>query len=215
MEFPLLKPSRYFLYATLAIILVATAAVLGIGLGERPPEVAIPTPTLTAAPKIASSTPSAVAVPSPVPTAPFSVPTAPSGSITGTFAYPADYIPAVTVYAISTSNPRIWYSAGFAGYGNPPRPTLPPGETQPRYTITGIAPGNYWLVAYRNDGQLPDPGWYSRASDCRRASPGGPCPDNALVPATVTAGQATTGVDIVTWFPPSGGQASPTIPPRP
>jgi hypothetical protein len=137
-----------------------------------------------------------------------------TGAVTGRFGYGSDFIPPVTVYAISTTDQRVWYSMDFAGVGNPPRPTLPPGVSQPTYTITGIAPGNYWVVAYRNDGQLPDPGYYSRAAACMRIPNSGGCPDGTLIPATVTAGQMTSDVDVVVWGPPPG-QPSPTLPPRP
>jgi len=83
------------------------------------------------------------------------------------------------------------------------------------YTISVVAPGAYWIVAYRNDGLRPDPGYYSRVPECRRARPSGPCIDVTLVPATVIAGQTTSGVDVETWGPPHPGQPSPTFPPRP
>lgn len=123
-------------------------------------------------------------------------------------------IPPATVYAISTTDPRIWYSVKYAGLGGP-WPTPQPGTSGDTYTITGVAPGTYWVVAYRDDGLLPDPGLYSRVNECQRTTPSGPCPDGTLVPATVTSGQTTSGIDILTWGYPPPVAPSPTIPPRP
>jgi hypothetical protein len=202
--------------AAVALALLATAAVIAIYAMRAAAPTVSSTPTA-----IPTSTPVRLTV-SPSPTnaapSPTSGPVATSqggGAITGRFAYGSDFIPPVTVYAISTADPRVWYSVAFPGVGNPPRPTLPPGETEARYTISGVAPGMYWVVAYRNDGQLPDPGYYSRQPDCFRTRPSGPCPDVTLVPATVIAGQTTSGIDVITWWPPFGGQPSPTFPPRP
>ena len=204
----LMKTSRYVVYAGAVAAVLAAALILG--LRNRNSDVASsPSPIpATSTPVPASSAPA-----SPVPT-PSPASTGELGAITGRFGYGSDYIPPVTVYAISTTDQRVWYSADFAGFGNPPRPTLPPGATEPTYTITGVAPGTYWVVAYRNDGQRPDPGFYSRVVDCMRATPSGPCPDLTLVPATVMPGQIAKGIDVLTWGP-SPGQPSPTIPPRP
>jgi hypothetical protein len=192
--------------ATLAVvllILVAGVVLLYVTRAQVPPTTAVSTPTVTAT---ATSAPS----PTAVPTAASQV-----GAITGRFGYGSDFIPPVTVYAISTTDPRVWYSVSYAGVGNPPRPTPQPGTSGDTYTITGVAPSTYWVVAYRNDGQRPDPGLYSRVNECFRMTPSGPCPDGTLVPATVTSGQTTSGIDILTWGYPPPVSPSPTIPPRP
>lgn len=197
--------------AVILLILVAGVALLYVARAQVPPttDVSTPTPTgtATALTASASTAPSSTAVP----TATSQV----GGAITGRFGYGSDFIPPVTVYAISTTDPRVWYSVNFAGLGNPPRPTAAPGTSGNTYTITGVAPGAYWVVAYRNDGQRPDPGLYSRVSECFRTTPSGPCPDGTLVPATVTSGQTTSGIDILTWGYPPPVPPSPTIPPRP
>lgn len=205
-----MKTSRYVLYAGAVAAVLAAALIVGLGLRDRNSEVATsPSPIpATSTPVPASSAPT-----TPAPTASLA-PTAQPGAITGRFAYGSDFIPPVTVYAISTTEQRVWYSVDFAGFGNPPRPTLPPGASEATYTITGVAPGTYWVVAYRNDGQLPDPGYYSRVAECMRTTPSGPCPDVTLVPVTVIAGQTTRGIDVLTWGS-HPGQPSPTIPPRP
>jgi hypothetical protein len=200
---------RNAVIAVVSVALVALTAVIALYVTRAETPMASPSPTVAA--QTASPTPT---TPAPSPTErPTATPQA--GAITGRFGYGSDFIPPVTVYAISTTDQRVWYSVGFAGLGNPPRPTAQPGTSGDAYTLTGIAPGTYWVVAYRNDGQLPDPGYYSRQPDCFRASPSGPCPDVTLVPATVIAGQTTSGIDVLTWGPPPPGQPSPTFPPRP
>jgi hypothetical protein len=203
-----MKSSRIALYAGGVTAVLAAALIVGVTLGERPSQVASsPSPTAaTSTPLPASSAPAAASPAT----------TAQPGAITGRFGYGSDFIPAVTVYAISTTDARIWYSVVFAGFGNPPRATLPPGQTDPTYTITGVAPGTYWVVAYRNDGLLPDPGYYSRATECARTTPSGPCQDVTLIPATVISGQTTRSIDVLTWAAPFlVAFASPTFPPRP
>ena len=198
--------------ATVAVVLLlALAASFYLREQRSPTPATSPTPppatSPSPSPAAATTTPAATVAPTPTP--------AQAGMITGRFGYGSDFIPPVTVYAISTTDPRVWYSVVFAGAGNPPRATLPPGVNNATYTISGVAPGTYWIVAYRNDGLTPDPGYYSRQPECSRARPGGPCPDVTLVPATVTAGETTSGIDVITWGPPPPGQPSPTFPPRP
>jgi hypothetical protein len=197
--------------AAAIVLVVLIAIVLGAALlyaaRAVPPATASPTPSLTPTATVAIATSTLVATPSPTAT-----PQA-GGAITGRFAYGSDFIPPVTVYAISTTDSRVWYSVPFAGFGNPPRPTLPPGQTEARYTITGVAPGTYWVVAYRTDGLLPDPGYYSRQVECQRTTPSGPCPDINPAMVTVASGQTASGIDVVTWG--TQPQPSPTLPPRP
>jgi len=188
--------------ATLAVVLLVLVVVaLALYFRAQPTisTVAAPTPTATAT---ATLTPTS----SPV----FTPTSAPVGTITGRFDYGSDFIPPTTVYAISTVDPRVWYSVALPGVGNPPLPTLPPGQTGLSYTITGITPGMYWVVAYRTDRQSPVPVFYSRAVECLRARPR-PCPDHALAPVTVSPGQTTSGIDVLFAPPPS----QPSYPPQP
>jgi hypothetical protein len=137
-----------------------------------------------------------------------SVPPPTSGSITGVFGYPSDFIPPLTVYAINVADPKVFFSVDFAGVGNPPRPTLPPGVSQPTYTITGISPGTYFVLAYRNDNN-PGIGVYTQYTvKCQQATQGGqfstPAPscaanDQSLLPVTVHAGETVSRIDITDW----------------
>jgi hypothetical protein len=197
--------------AVILLILVAGIALLYVTRAQVPPTTAVSTPTPT--PTATATTPAAASAPSPT-----AVPNATSqvgGAITGRIAYGSEMTPPVTVYAISTTDPSVWYSVKHAGLGPPPLPTAQPGAPGDTYTITGVAPGAYWVVAYRDDGQHPEPGLYSRVNECQRTTPSGPCPDGTLVPATVTSGQTTSGIDILTWGYPPPVPPSPTIPPRP
>jgi len=169
-----------------------------------------PTPTSTATTP-ASAPP--VGTVSPTPSAPT------GGAITGRFGYPSDFIPALTVYAISVNDPRVFFSVESAGFGNPPRPTMPPGVSQATYTLTGIAPGTYYVLAYRNDNN-PGLGVYSQHTvKCLQATQGGqtstPAPacsanDHSLLPVTVRAGETVSRIDITDWVFQQNG-----YPPRP
>jgi hypothetical protein len=197
------------------VILVALAAAFALKeLRQTPATVSPPSSTPTGSPS-----PSSAISALPSATAPVAVATpVETGAISGRFGYPSDFIPPVTVYAISTTDQRVWFSVDFPGFGNPPRPTLPPGQTNANYTITGVAPGSYWVVAYRNDGQSVDPGLYSRRVACRTGGAPSTCvPADDLSPAIVTvkAGQTTTGINIEDWVPPAGPGRPSSFPPRP
>ena len=188
------------------LVLVALAAAFALR-ELKPTPAGVPLPNSSPSPSSAAST-------QPSATGPVSIPTpVPAGAITGRFIYGSDFIPPVTVYAISTSDQRVWYSVDFAGAGNPPRPTLPPGQSNATYTITGVPPGTYWVVAYRNDGQPLDPGYASRVAICLRTNPSGPCPDRNPLAVTVISGQTASGIDIDAWG--TRPEPSPTLPPRP
>ncbi len=196
--------------AVAVVILVALAAAFALR-ELKPTPAAGPVPSSTPS---SSPSPSSAASVQPSATAPVAVVTPfPAGAITGRFVYGSDFIPPVTVYAISTTDQRVWYSVDFAGAGNPPRPTLPPGQSNAIYTISGVAPGTYWVVAYRNDGLGPDPGYYPRSAICLRTTPSGPCPDSNPLAVTVISGQTATGIDIAAWG--TRPEPSPTLPPRP
>lgn len=205
-----MKTSRYVLYAGVVAALLVAALIVGLGLRDRTVQVAA-----TPSPIAATSTPvpATTAPASPSPTAPHATasPAAvvPAGTITGRLDHGSDFIPPTTVYAISTVDQRVWYSVDLPGVGNPPLSTMPPGGLS--YTITGVTPGTYWVVAYRTDRQSPVPAFYSRAVECLRARPSRPCPDHALAPVTVSPGQTTSGIDVLDAPPPS----QPSYPPQP
>jgi hypothetical protein len=168
-----------------------------------------PTPTLFPTPTVTASLPTVSPTPPPTPQ---------PGAITGKLGYPAGFLPPLTVYAISITDQRVWYSVDVPRF--PPASGPPPSGPGPGYTITGVAPGTYWVLAYRNDGQQPvGPGLYSRRTACRTGGAPANCvpaEDPALAIVTVIAGQTTTGIDVEDWVPPEGpGRPSPSFPPRP
>ena len=206
-----MRTRRAILYAAVVAVVLTVALIAGFAMRDRG-QVAAP-PTASPTPTSAAATPTPTASPAPTASA-TPAPTAPTGTITGRISYPSDFIPPVTVYAINQNDQRVWFSVEFPGYGNPPRPTAQPGTEPGTYTLTGVAPGTtYSVVAYRNDGQKPDPGVYTRQAECLRRTPSGPCPDQTPLLVTVTAGQTTREIDIVSWWPGSG--LMPPPPPRP
>jgi len=188
---------------------------------SSPITAASPTPaTPTAAPPtVLAATSVPVASLSPTPSA------ATTGTITGRLGYPSDFVPPVTVYAISAFDSSVWFSTVTPRFGNPLSATLPPGPTWPStgpgtYSISGVAPGTYYVIAYRNDTPDPQVKLSAAAYTQSTAKCGaynlptplpGPCPyDHSLVPVTVTAGQTVSRIDIVDWFLLGGN-----YPPRP
>jgi hypothetical protein len=208
---------RYLLYVGAVAVVLVLAFVASVGLRSGNQVAVSPSPSSTVTP----STPTPTA--SPLPTvSPSPSPTAPAaGAMTGRFGYPADYIPPLTVYAIRVDDPKVFFSVNYVGYGNPPRPTPPPGVSVDTYTLTGIAPGSYYVIAYRNDGET-SLGVYSwHTVNCLQAStpgqnstpaPGCSANDHSLVPVTVRAGETVSRIDITDWV---FGQHTETYPARP
>jgi hypothetical protein len=198
------------------VILVALAAAFALReLKPTPATVPVPSSTPSGSPSPSSA---ASAQPSPAATQPISLGTpSPAGAITGGLGYPGGAVPPVTVYAFSTADERVWYSVDV--------PQVPPASGSPprdgsRYTITGVAPGTYWVLAYRNDRPtvtLPDPGLWSVRFACRTGPAPTACSDDpSLAIVTVIAGQTTTGIDVQDWVLRTPGRAGqPSIPPRP
>lgn len=194
--------------AALALV-VAVATLRPSDTAGAPSPSAAATPSPSATPNL-TSTPSPTATaasPSPAATATTvaSTPSA-SGSITGEIAYPSNFIPPLTVYAISTTDQRVFFSV------ETPRYPLPTGATpaKPTYTISGVAPGTYYVLAYRND-DVPNkerPGVYSRYVVCGGTAA---CTDHSLVPMTVRAGETVREIDVTDWYYPQ----EQTYPPRP
>jgi hypothetical protein len=103
-----------------------------------------------------------------------------TGSISGGLTFPGEGIPALRVVAFNVGT-RNWY------YIN----TNPGAGT---YTITGLPPGSYQVVAYDARGNA---GGYADAN-------------HELINVIVKGGEVTTGIDITDWYAPAG-----TFPPDP
>jgi hypothetical protein len=219
-----MKTGRFVLSATAVAAVLVLALVASFVLRDRNQVGATPSPTApsaTAPATPAQSAPSASS--SPQPTAPQ------AGTITGNLSYPADFVPPLTVYAVSITDQRIFFSVETPRYGGGPNPSpssvpVPPGGGT--YTITGVTPGTYYVFAYRDD-HLPNdftgPALYSKfVVTCMQPSraglpypsgacDGGPTADHSLVPITVRAGETVSRIDPWDWT----SQQQPNLPPRP
>lgn len=179
----------------MAIAVLAAVGLLVVAIAVRPstetPGVPLePSPSPTAAATAASS--------------PTAKPAAASGTITGALAYPSQFIPPLTVYAISVVDAGVFFSVET--------PYYPSGSTpaKPAYTIAGVAPGTYYVLGYRSD-SAPNgdqPGVYSRYVLCGGTAS---CTDHSLVPVTVRAGETVTGIAVIDWYYPPEQR----YPPRP
>lgn len=180
-------------------VLAVTVALVDLGRLFASPT---PSPTPGEIPQTLTPSPTVAASPSPATPSP-----AAPGTITGGLAYPSEFIPPLTVYAISVAEPRTFFSV------DTPRYPLSSGPTpaQPTYEITGVAPGTYYVLAYRND-QAPlaeeRPGVYSQYVLCGGRTS---CTDHSLVPVTVRAGETVRGIDVSDWYYPPDQR----YPPRP
>lgn len=140
-------------------------------------QTAIAAPTNTVAP------PSAAA-PSATPIPPTAAPQ--NGSISGTLGYPSSGIPPLEVYAISTGDPKKFYSVKTA-------------QDQTTFLIKDVAVGEYYLVAYATVGNNTIAGGYTKAVPCGLSVS---CTDHALIPVPVKANAETRGVEIKDWYVP-------------
>lgn len=154
------------------------------------PAAAAPKSTASSTATVATST----AIVTPIPATPS--PTAP-GTITGALAFPSDFIPTLTVYAVSVADPRTFFTVATPRY---PLATNTP--RQPSYTIAGITPGTYYVLAYRDDNapQADErPGVHSQYVVC---GSGQNCKDHSLAPVTVRAGETVAKIDVTDWYYP-------------
>jgi len=221
------KTSRFVLSAAAVAAVVILALLASSGLRERNQVGASPSPTSppTTAPTTPSPSASASASSSPQPTA------SQAGTITGNLGYPSDFIPPLTVYAISVADQRVFFSVDTPRYGADPsvRPTAAPPGPRPSYTITGVAPGTYYVLGWRNDNVNIDAkntaGVYSQfVLQCiqvneSHAGESGYTPppacgspgDHTLVPVTVQPGETVSRIDVTDWY----YQQQANYPPRP
>ncbi len=110
-----------------------------------------------------------------------------TGKIEGILGYPAEGIPVLEVYAFSVSDKTKFFK-------------IKTFENQSQFTIDGVAPGTYYVVAYSiNYSNLP--GAYSKAVPCGLSVD---CTDHSLIPVKVQAGESTSGVEVRDWYAPEG-----------
>ena len=123
----------------------------------------------------------------------------PTGSVSGSeLMYPADSMPALAIYATSTSDSQRYFFVVTRA-----------GELS--YSISGVAPGAYYVIAY-----LANPpsgnfkalvGGYTHEVACA-LSGATDCNDHTLIPVTVQPGGAVKDINPNDYY---GG----TFPPRP
>jgi hypothetical protein len=227
-ESSLMKTTRFVLSATAVAAVIALALIASAGLRERNQVAATPSPLLspTNAPATSTPSPSSSASVAPSPTTP------PTGAITGALSYPSNFVPPLTVYAVSVADQRIFYSVQTPRYGGDPNPSSPSASVPPggaTYTITGVAPGTYYVFAYRDDNDpnnLGGPALFSKfVVTCMQPSraglpypsgacDGGPTADHSLVPVTVGSGEKVSGIDPWDWTSFQQVQQG-NLPPRP
>ncbi len=200
--------------AALAVVVLIAFGAAAYLRDQRNPTAASPTPVAAATSAAPSSTATATTTSTATPTT-----SAAAGSITGVFRYPAGFYPALTTYAISVANPSIYFSVSTSrrAEGATSTDTSPvPGG----YRITGVAPGTYYVVAYRdsdpigNPGTPDRPGLYSQYSTCTQPPTGATCTDHTLIAVTVGPGATVTGIDPSDWNYEPSFQAYPARPPR-
>jgi hypothetical protein len=71
-------------------------------------------------------------------------------------------------------------------------------DGQSEYELS-VAPGDYFVVAYKLDGNLS--AGYSQAVPCGLLNT---CTDHSLIPVHVEAGQTVEGIDPQDWYAPPG-----------
>jgi hypothetical protein len=124
-------------------------------------------------------------------------PMAAPGAISGDqLMYPADSMPALAIYAISVTNSHVFFSTQTT-------------QGQFSYTISGVTPGMYDVVAYLANGTSGNwkvlAGGYTQFVVCGLAAT---CTDHTLIAVTVLPGQTVRHIDPNDFY---GG----TYPPRP
>jgi len=109
--------------------------------------------------------------------------------------YPASGIPALTIYAVSASNPHGFCSVKTA-------------TAQTTYSISGLPAGTYHVLAYRQTG-VGVPGGYTKYVVCGSKPP---CADHSLVNVAIKDGQTLTGInpnDYYGWNGPGPPEPTP------
>jgi hypothetical protein len=109
-----------------------------------------------------------------------------TGKISGTLGYPAEGIPLLTVYAFDTTNEKKYFLVNTQ-------------VNQGQFTIAGVEPGSYYVVAYAKDYQAS--GGYTKAVACGLSVD---CKDHSLIAVTVKSGETASGAEVKDWYAPDG-----------
>jgi hypothetical protein len=105
------------------------------------------------------------------------------GKIKGRLSYPSEFIPSLGIYAIPVDGSKAYRS-------------VLTWSNSLEYTIEGVPPGTYYVIAYINDapnGALNMA--YTRSAQCQQANPtASNCNDHSLIPVTVGFQQTVEGI---------------------
>jgi hypothetical protein len=167
---------RFLRLLVVASILAVILA--GCGLGGGATVTVVVTPTVSA-----TTTPAPTATATPPPT----------GAISGHLGYPASEIPPLIVYAISTTDSSVFFHVTTA-------------HNQLTYTIAGVTPGVYHVIAYLTPDNPALRGGYSQFVLCGNAAS---CPSHALVAVVVAPGATISHIDPTDWYAPAGAFPAP------
>jgi len=110
------------------------------------------------------------------------------GSISGYLSYPSELIPSLEVYAININDL----------YRNFKVVTM---TNQTEFTITGIDPDTYYVVAYPKEESGHNSGSYTKAVDCGLSIL---CNDHTMIPVVVGPGQNVIDIKVKDWYAPEG-----------
>ena len=119
------------------------------------------------------------------------------GVIKGRLSYPSEGIPSLAIYAIPVDGSQKYHSTHT-------------WANSLEYSIEGVKPGTYYVVAYIADSPNSFLNMaYTKAAQCQQANPNASnCNDHTLVPVTVNPGQTVEGISPTDFsndikFPPS------------
>lgn len=113
------------------------------------------------------------------------------GSIRGSLSYPSEFIPPLRVVALDLATQQAYF--------------VDTVENQTSYQIDNLPPGEYYVIAYTQDGLLA--GGYTQMVPCGLSAE---CTDHSLIPVVVQVGEVTAGIDPADWYAPS--DAFPPLP---
>jgi len=106
-----------------------------------------------------------------------------NGTIKGTLGYPAEGIPPLEVYALSTTdNSKFFF--------------IKTSQNQNSFEIEDVDPGTYYVLAYSESNFA---GGWTKAVPCGLSVD---CNDHSLIEVEVIAGKTTSGVEIKDWYAP-------------
>jgi hypothetical protein len=114
-----------------------------------------------------------------------------AGSISGSLSYPSEFIPPLRIVAFEIRSGAFFY--------------IDTAQNQTTYTISGLPPGVYQVVAYVIGMNLA--GGYTQAVPCGLTAE---CTNHTLIPINLNPGDNLTGIDPGDWYAPPG-----SFPPNP